>query len=314
MILDTPRLIAFLIDKLCYEYGAGCRKHYLALSGGVDSSTVAVLLCRAFGAKNVVAMYRNLKSQPLHYQHVNELRRHFPFHLIYIDGNAYENALLVEIQKQFKRNKLAWFAEGSRDDKNYAFASSRSRFNTWVGAIISKMADDNGGRIYGTGNGEEDRLYFFFDKFGDGAVDNNILAGMNKAEVRKLALALGVPRAIIVKKPSDDLFAGQTTNFDETQLSAKARRLGYRGLRITYGSPDGRQEGNGAWAWREDLRHGWLARPAKPAKAELKSAGYLPAEIQLIWFLWDLRRQNAHKILNIPGTDRRELMRLKLVE
>ncbi len=68
--------------------------------------------------------------------------------------------------------------------------------------------------VIGTGNLSE-RTVGYFTKWGDGANDLNPLGMLTKKEVYILAKYLGVPESIINKKPSADLWEGQT---DEEEL------------------------------------------------------------------------------------------------
>ena len=71
------------------------------------------------------------------------------------------------------------------------------------------------------GPASENNAYVSFHKklllahFGDNAAAIHPLADLSKAQVRQLALALGVPEHIVHKAPSADLWAGQT---DEGEL------------------------------------------------------------------------------------------------
>jgi len=319
MIRTMEGLVDNLVGKLRNEYGAGCLDHYLGLSGGVDSATVVALLCLAFGPKKVWAVFRDLHSNPVHYEHAKLLQEKFGFNLIYISADHLERELLRQINEQISACNSEKFFEifppGQNTPANVvsAYGSGRSRFNTWAGAYISKLVCKNGGRIYGTGNGEEDYVLRYFDKFGDGAVDNNILAGLNKAEVRQLALYLGVPREIVVKTPSADLEGCGDNHNDESQLTAWAKQAGYK-IKISYGAPDGSKEGNVAWAWRQDLVYGWFKKKQKPTEQDFASHNYNQEEKDLLCFLWELQRKTDHKVLGIPGTDRRYLMSKRFIE
>ena len=68
--------------------------------------------------------------------------------------------------------------------------------------------------VIGTGNLSE-RTVGYFTKWGDGANDLNPIANLTKGEVYILAKYLQVPDSIINKKPSADLWNGQT---DEEEL------------------------------------------------------------------------------------------------
>ena len=68
--------------------------------------------------------------------------------------------------------------------------------------------------VMGTGNLSE-RTAGYFTKWGDGASDINPLGMQLKQEVYALARVLEIPESIICKKPSADLWEGQT---DEEEL------------------------------------------------------------------------------------------------
>ena len=70
------------------------------------------------------------------------------------------------------------------------------------------------GLVVGTGNKTES-LLGYSTLHGDGAFDFNPLVDLYKAQVRQLAAELGVPRPIIEKPPSADLWVGQT---DEEEI------------------------------------------------------------------------------------------------
>ena len=66
-----------------------------------------------------------------------------------------------------------------------------------------------GGLVVGTGNKTES-LIGYTTLFGDNACAFNPIGDLYKSQVRQLALAVGVPDAIIRKAPSADLWPGQT--------------------------------------------------------------------------------------------------------
>nr|AFF57881.1 NadE [uncultured bacterium] len=68
--------------------------------------------------------------------------------------------------------------------------------------------------VVGTDNAPEDYTGYF-TKYGDGGVDLVPLINLRKEEVREMAKVLGVPDSIIHKKPSAELWEGQT---DEEEL------------------------------------------------------------------------------------------------
>ncbi len=318
MIKNFVKTRQVLIQK-AKEFGIDCEKVFVASSGGVDSSLVVAILCKAFGADNVIGLYRDIKSNPKHKADVIKLQNIFEFKLICLDANPIYNLLVADLKKQFQNLNLDWYDEfderATENGFTNAYSSLKSRFNTFASGFISKAIDSGRGRIFGTGNGEEDEFLRYFDKYGDGAVDNNLLLGFNKAEVRQLALFMGVPKSIVYKKPTADLEANGNKHNDESQLSAWARQLGYD-IKISYGSSDGKISGNIAWAWKEDIERGVIKGKNKEMPINRLKAcyGYSQKRIEIILFLREIEKTTRHKIEPIPGMSRLKMLKLGLVE
>jgi NAD+ synthase len=90
-----------------------------------------------------------------------------------------------------------------------------------------------GGLVVGTGNKTES-LIGYTTLFGDSACAFNPIGDLYKTQVRQLALAMGVPDAIVRKAPSADLWPGQT---DEAEAGFTYHELD----RLLYWMVDRRQ-------------------------------------------------------------------------
>lgn len=314
MIINFPGLTDYLVEQ-AKEFGRGCEKVFVAVSGGIDSATVTAILCRAFGPESVIGMYRDIKSDPKHFKDAKLLEDAFGFRLLFIDANPLYEEFLRQTKEQFLLCGLPWVEENDefadRSGFTSAYGSLKSRFTTPLAGFIAKAIDGGKGRIFGTGNGEEDGILRYFDKFGDGAVDNNLLAGLTKAEVRQLARHLGVPERLIVKKPSADLEANGDRHNDEDQLSKWAKDMGFD-IRISYGASDGSIEGNVAWAWKQDIEHRVVSSDAGDELFD--RLGYNNEQRQVILFLRRIERSTRHKVLGVPSVQRQDLLRLDLVD
>lgn len=318
MIRDFEKMKDMLV-KRAKDLGAGCKKVFVAVSGGIDSSLVVAILCEAFGPENVVGLYRNVRSNPKHLEDVKLLQATFGFKLVCIDGNRIYDDFIAQTKKQFEDLGLSWADEGTPEAEilgfTNAYASLKSRLTTPMAGFISKAIDEGNGRVFGTGNGEEDGILRYFDKFGDGAVDNNILNGLTKAEVRQIARYIGVPERIIIKTPSADLEANGNGHNDEDQLTKWARSSGYD-IDISYGASDGSAEGNIAWAWKEDIKYGIITGAGKeftPEKIK-KLHAYNDKQVQVILFLRTVEKTTRHKVEPIPGLERKILLEAGVVE
>jgi NAD+ synthase len=76
-------------------------------------------------------------------------------------------------------------------------------------AVLYDQSVTWGGLVVGTGNKTES-LIGYTTLFGDSACAFNPIGDLYKSQVRQLAVALGVPDAIVRKAPSADLWPGQT--------------------------------------------------------------------------------------------------------
>src|SRR5438132_13816641 len=76
-------------------------------------------------------------------------------------------------------------------------------------AVLYDRSVTFGGLVVGTGNKTES-LIGYTTLFGDSACAFNPIGDLYKSQVRQLAVAMGVPRSIIEKAPSADLWPDQT--------------------------------------------------------------------------------------------------------
>jgi NAD+ synthase len=192
LAIDTDvarRVIAEFIRGQLQQ--AGFERAVLGLSGGIDSALVAFLTAEAIGAERlscVLMPYRT--SSP-----ASET-----------DAGTVVAALgcpsvLVDISPMVD----GYFAD--RTD-----ASSLRRGNFMARMRMAVLYDHSvtfGGLVVGTGNKTES-LIGYTTLFGDSACAFNPIGDLYKSQVRQLAVAIGVPDAIVRKAPSADLWPGQT--------------------------------------------------------------------------------------------------------
>ncbi len=241
---DIADTVAY-VEKRAQDFAKGCKNVYVAVSGGVDSAVVVTLLSRVFGAKRVVELYRDVRSNPEHHADVIALQKAVGFRLFSIDANKMYDDFLAQCRTQFIAEGMLWCEEGSEaaEQNNWdsGYASLKSRLNTPMAGFVAKVIDNGGGRVFGTGNMEEDYLLRYFDKGGDGVVDNNLLMGLLKMEVRQIALFFAreynaeIFAKIAHKIPSADLHANGDVHNDESELTALARKKGYD-ITLSYGT------------------------------------------------------------------------------
>ncbi len=184
---------------------AGFERAVLGLSGGIDSAVVAHLVAEAIGPERVLAVmmpYRT--SSPASLADAES---------VVVDlGTARE---VVDISPMVD----GYFGTGrppGAAGREGLTANPLRRGNFAARMRMSVLYDRSvtwGGLVVGTGNKTES-LIGYTTIFGDAASAFNPIGDLYKTQVRQLALALGVPGAILRKAPSADLWPGQTDEIE----------------------------------------------------------------------------------------------------
>ena len=178
---------------------AGCRGAVFGMSGGIDSSVVAVLSKQAMG-DNVLGILNPCHSIPQDEEHARAVAEKFNIatHKVVLD-TAFDTlmSLLPDNPVDEAAARLAM-----------ANIKARLRMVTWY-----HFANQLRYLVIGSSNRSELAIGYF-TKYGDGGVDILPMGNLVKTQVRELAEYLGVPREIIEKPPSAGLWEGQTDEGD----------------------------------------------------------------------------------------------------
>jgi NAD+ synthase len=193
----AERLVLWIRDKVVAGGGKGV---VLGLSGGVDSSVLAVLCHRAFPQTTLAVImpcYNNRKD----IEHTQMVADKFsiPTRTVVIDSVF--DALL----KVLPDDKV------EPDVSRVAQANIKARLRM---VTLYYFANRLKYMVVGAGNRDELSVGYF-TKYGDGGVDIQPLGNMLKGQLRELAKFLSIPEPIINKPPSAGLWEGQT---DEGEL------------------------------------------------------------------------------------------------
>jgi NAD+ synthase len=174
----------------------------IGLSGGIDSTTTAALAVEALGAERVHGLV--MPSEVNTDENMSDAER-----VAERLGIEYD---VVDI------NPIAEaFFEAYPDATADRMATGNVRVR--VRAVLNYFVANHEDRVVlGTGNRSE-ALTGYFTKYGDQAVDCNPIGNLYKQQVRQLAAALGLPRDLVMKTPSAEMWRGQT---DEEEMG-----LGY---------------------------------------------------------------------------------------
>jgi NAD+ synthetase len=192
--LTRTWLVEFIRDEV--RRRRGFDRAVVALSGGVDSSLVALLAAEALGAENVTAIrmpYRTSSPESL-------------THADLVIGQSGVRAETVDISAAV--DGLAGVLPERPDSTRLGNIMARMRMIT----LFDRSAA-LGALPLGTGNKSE-RLFGYFTWHADDSPPVNPIGDLFKTQVWTLARHVGVPGVIVDKPASADLVAGQTDEAD----------------------------------------------------------------------------------------------------
>jgi len=183
----------FLLDE---TRNAGFARGVVGLSGGVDSAVTAFLAVGALGRENVRAVlmpYRTSSRESLS------------------DAQLVLDALAIPSETVDITPMVDPCLGAMRVDDRLRAGNVMARQRM---IILYDVSAREKGLVLGTSNKTE-FLLGYGTLFGDMASAINPLGDLYKTQVWQLAAALGVPDCIVGKKPTADLWSGQT---DEGEL------------------------------------------------------------------------------------------------
>jgi NAD+ synthase len=198
-------LVDFLRDE-CRN--AGFQKAILGLSGGVDSAVVAFLAAEALGKENVRGV-------------IMPYRASSPRSRVDAELVAQRLGIAVEIVEitPMVDAYLDTVKDAGRVRQGNVMARQRM-------IVLYDLSSRDRALVIGTSNKTE-LMLGYGTLFGDMACALNPLGDLYKTQVWQLADALGVPEMIVQKKPSADLWEGQTDEGELGLTYARADQLLY---------------------------------------------------------------------------------------
>ncbi|UOR13385.1 NAD(+) synthase [Halobacillus amylolyticus] len=206
---------------------AGAKGALVGVSGGIDSAVVANLIKRAFPYESlgvILPINQRVEDQTDAVATVEKAN------LEYVG---------IELTDAYKetyssiQNKLVEKGDWKEEKSQLGGANLQARMRM---STLYAVANNYGYLVIGTDNAAEDYTGYF-TKYGDGGVDLVPLIHMRKEEVREMAAYLHVPDSVIKKKPSAELWEGQSDE-EEMGISYEAIDTYLRGETI---APDDEQ-------------------------------------------------------------------------
>ncbi|MCY7008778.1 NAD+ synthase [Fusobacterium simiae] len=188
---------------------AGFSKAILGLSGGIDSALVAYLLRDALGKENVLAIMMPYKSSnPDSLNHAK---------LVVKDLGI--NAKTIEITDMID----AYF-KNEKDATSLRMGNKMARERM---SILFDYSSKENALVIGTSNKTE--IYLGYStQFGDSACALNPIGDLYKTNIWDLSRYLKIPNELIEKKPSADLWEGQTDEQEMGLTYKEADQVLYR--------------------------------------------------------------------------------------
>jgi len=186
-------LVRFIRDQ---TLNAGFDKCVIGVSGGVDSAVAAYLAAEALGKKNVLAAilpYKTSSPQSLR------------------DADDVVKALGIKAETVDITEMVDAYAAGQKLADKLRLGNIMARMRM---IVLYDLSARDKSLVIGTSNKSE-LLVGYGTQFGDLACAINPLGDLYKTQIWQLAATLGIPNHIIEKRPTADLWPGQT---DEDEM------------------------------------------------------------------------------------------------
>lgn len=168
---------------------AGAKGCVFGMSGGLDSSVLAVLAKRALG-RRALGLILPCDSDPKDREFALMVAKRFSVRIKEIDLTNVYNMFLNILPK--------------------GDAVSRGNLKARLRMVaLYYLANKNRYLVLGTGNRSE-HLLGYFTKYGDGGIDLLPLGGLYKTQVIDLAKYLNIPKEVIDREPSAGFYPKQT--------------------------------------------------------------------------------------------------------
>lgn len=172
----------------------------IGLSGGLDSSTAAIISAGVVNPEKILALVMPTTSTPSRdVEDAVELAKGLGIKYKVLDLDP----LLAPVEN---------ICQGGLNEENIKLAQANLKARMRM-MILYYHANALNRLVLGTGNRTE-LLVGYFTKYGDGGADILPLGNLYKTDVRHLARYLSIPISILDKKPTAGLWPGQTDEED----------------------------------------------------------------------------------------------------
>jgi len=196
--------VPWIRDKVV---AAGCKGVVVGLSGGLDSSVLAVLCHQAF-PQSMLAVLMPCQGNQEEVEYALTVASQFSIPTRTVVLDTVFGALLKVLPDERSDPGVSRLAQGN--------LKARLRMLT-----LYYLANQLKYMVVGSSNRSELSIGYF-TKYGDGGTDIMPLGNLVKGEVKEMARFLGIPQQIIDRPPSAGFWEGQT---DEGELGFSYEEL-----------------------------------------------------------------------------------------
>ena len=176
----------------------GFKSVVFGLSGGIDSAVVGKMCVEVFGDKGKAFIMPSLLSNPQNTQDAIRFARNISLNYEVIDISPLLNAYIETLSLHNTANNILRVGN----------ISARIRM-----MILYDKSVAHNALVVGCSNKSE-LILGYGTIFGDLACAINPIGDLFKSEIFALAKSIEIPNFIVAKKPSADLFAGQSDEGD----------------------------------------------------------------------------------------------------
>jgi NAD+ synthase len=213
---EVERRVNFIKSQLI---GSGSKILVLGISGGIDSCTLGRLAQLAVNELNqkqdkgyqfvAVRLPYNVQADEVDAQASIDFIQ--PNHSLTV--NVQPGADAIDLQTRIAMQSIDLLPD-SESKHDFVKGNVKARTRMVTQYQVAGLLD---GLVLGTDHSAEN-ITGFYTKYGDGACDLAPLFGLNKRQVRQVAVFLGAPQNIIYKAPTADLETLAPQKSDEQAL------------------------------------------------------------------------------------------------